>query len=125
MASEYAKVREQFGRVIGMFQAVKHQAADMFVATQLATAATWDAARTEPATPEFDLAVAIAAAEALPAFVMCAEKNIQLHGGIGFTWEHPAQLYLKRAKAASVAYGTPGAHRADLAALVNLPSPDA
>ena len=52
MASEYAKVREQFGRVIGMFQAVKHHAADMFVATQLATAATWDAARTEPGTPE-------------------------------------------------------------------------
>ena len=66
MASEYAKVREQFGRVIGMFQAVKHQAADMFVATQLATAATWDAARTDPATPEFELAAAIAATQALP-----------------------------------------------------------
>ncbi len=95
MASEYAKVREQFGRVIGMFQAVKHQAADMFVATQLATAATWDAARTDPATPEFELAAAIAATQALPAFVTCAEKNIQLHGGIGFTWEHDAHIILK------------------------------
>ena len=96
MASEYAKVREQFGRVIGMFQAVKHQLADMFVATQLATAVTWDAARAEPGTPEFELAVAVAATEALPTFVRCAEKNIQLHGGIGFTWEHDAHIFLKR-----------------------------
>ncbi len=66
MASEYAKVREQFGRVIAMFQAVKHQAADMLVATQLATAATWDAARTEPGTAEFELAAAIAAVAGAP-----------------------------------------------------------
>ena len=83
-----------------MFQAVKHQAADMFVATQLATAATWDAARTEPGDPEFELAAAIAATQALPAFVTCAEKNIQLHGGIGFTWEHDAHVILKRARRA-------------------------
>ncbi len=105
MASEYAKVREQFGRVIAMFQAVKHQAADMLVATQLATAATWDAARTEPGTPELELAAAVAAAQALPAFVMCAEKNIQLHGGIGFTWEHDAHVYLKRALALAAVFG--------------------
>ncbi len=66
MASEYAKVREQFGRVIAMFQAVKHQAADMLVATQLATAATWDAARTEPGTPELELAAAVAAVAGAP-----------------------------------------------------------
>jgi alkylation response protein AidB-like acyl-CoA dehydrogenase len=119
MASEYAKVREQFGRVIGMFQAVKHQAADMFVATQLATAATWDAARTEPGTPEFDLAVAIAAAEALPAFVMCAEKNIQLHGGIGFTWEHDAHIILKRAISLAAVFGPVGAIEADVARLTD------
>ncbi len=117
MTSEYAKVREQFGRIIGMFQAVKHQAADMFVATQLATAATWDAARTEPRTPEFELAVAIAATQALPAFVMCAEKNIQLHGGIGFTWEHDAHIFLKRAVALAAVFGPVGAIEADVARL--------
>ena len=119
MASEYAKVREQFGRVIGMFQAVKHQAADMFVAAQLATAATWDAARTDPATPEFDLAAAIAATQALPAFVMCAEKNIQLHGGIGFTWEHDAHVILKRAVALAGVFGPIGDVEADVTRLTD------
>jgi alkylation response protein AidB-like acyl-CoA dehydrogenase len=119
MASEYAKVREQFGRVIGMFQAVKHQAADMFVATQLATAATWDAARTEPGTPEFELAVAVAATQALPAFVTCAEKNIQLHGGIGFTWEHDAHMILKRAISLAAVFGPIGAIEADVARLTD------
>src|SRR5829696_2708053 len=118
MASEYAKVREQFGRVIAMFQAVKHQAADMLVAAQLATAATWDAARTEPGTPEFELAAAIAAAQALPAFVMCAEKNIQLHGGIGFTWEHDAHVYLKRAMTLAAMFGPTGAIERDVARLI-------
>jgi alkylation response protein AidB-like acyl-CoA dehydrogenase len=119
MATEYAKVREQFGRVIGMFQAVKHQAADMFVATQLATAATWDAARTDPDTPEFELAAAIAATQALPAFVTCAEKNIQLHGGIGFTWEHDAHVILKRAVALAGVFGPIGEIEADVARLTD------
>jgi alkylation response protein AidB-like acyl-CoA dehydrogenase len=118
MASEYAKVREQFGRVIATFQAVKHQCADMLVATQLATAATWDAARTEPGTPELELAAAIAAAQALPAFVMCAEKNIQLHGGIGFTWEHDAHMYLKRAITLAAVFGPAGAIDLDVSRLV-------
>jgi alkylation response protein AidB-like acyl-CoA dehydrogenase len=118
MASEYAKVREQFGRVIATFQAVKHQCADMLVATQLATAATWDAARTELGTPELELAAAVAAAQALPAFVMCAEKNIQLHGGIGFTWEHDAHVYLKRAVALAAVFGPAGAIDGDVARLV-------
>jgi alkylation response protein AidB-like acyl-CoA dehydrogenase len=118
MASEYAKVREQFGRVIATFQAVKHQAADMLVAAQLATAATWDAARTESGTPELELAAAVAAAQALPAFVMCAEKNIQLHGGIGFTWEHDAHVYLKRAVTLAAVFGPTGAIERDVARLV-------
>jgi alkylation response protein AidB-like acyl-CoA dehydrogenase len=118
MASEYAKVREQFGRVIAMFQAVKHQCADMLVATQLATAATWDAARTEPGTPELELAAAVAASQALPAFVMCAEKNIQLHGGIGFTWEHDAHMYLKRAISLAAVFGPAGAIDVDVSRLV-------
>jgi len=119
MASEYAKVLEQFGRVIGMFQAVKHQAADMFVATQLATAATWDAARTPPGTREFELAVAVAASQALPAFVACAEKNIQLHGGIGFTWEHDAHMILKRAISLAAMFGPIGAIETDVARLAD------
>jgi alkylation response protein AidB-like acyl-CoA dehydrogenase len=117
MATEYAKVREQFGRVIGTYQAVKHQAADMLVASQLATAATWDAARTEPGTAEFELAAAVAAEQALPAFVMCAEKNIQLHGGIGFTWEHDAHVYLKRAVALAAVFGPGGASALDVSRL--------
>jgi alkylation response protein AidB-like acyl-CoA dehydrogenase len=117
MATDYAKVREQFGRVIGTYQAVKHQAADMLVASQLATAATWDAARTEPRTPEFELAAAVAAEQALPAFVMCAEKNIQLHGGIGFTWEHDAHVYLKRAVALAAVFGPSGASALDVSRL--------
>jgi alkylation response protein AidB-like acyl-CoA dehydrogenase len=120
MASDYAKVREQFGRVIGVFQAVKHQAADMLVAAQLATAAVWDAARTEPGTPEFELAVDVAAVQALPAFVMCAEKNIQLHGGIGFTWEHDAHVILKRAVALAALFGPVGAIEADVTRLAEV-----
>jgi len=71
------------------------------------------------------VAVALAKSACCEAAVSAAQECVQLHGGIGFTWEHPAHLYLKRAKAASVTIGTPGAHRAALAALVNLPAPDA
>ena len=98
MATAYAKVREQFGRVIGTFQAVKHHCANMLVAAELATAATWDAARAARGnTQQFELASAIAAVEALPAFLQNARLNIQVHGGIGFTWEHDAHLLLRRA----------------------------
>jgi alkylation response protein AidB-like acyl-CoA dehydrogenase len=96
MALAYAKVREQFGRAIGSFQAVKHHLANMLVVTELATAAAWDAARLN-AGPEADLAAAIAAAVALDAYQFTARKNIQILGGIGFTWEHDAHLYLRRA----------------------------
>ena len=98
MALGYAKVREQFGRPIGSFQAVKHHLANMLVATELATAAAWDAARLA-AGPEADLAAAVAAAVALDAYQFTARKNIQVLGGIGFTWEHDAHLYLRRAGA--------------------------
>ncbi len=97
MAVEYAKVREQFGRTIGTFQAVKHHAADMLVAAEQTTAAAWDAARTD----DLDSAwfpAAVAAAHAASSQVRNAETNIQLHGGIGFTWEHDAHLYLRRAR---------------------------
>ncbi|OBC14536.1 acyl-CoA dehydrogenase [Mycobacterium sp. 852013-50091_SCH5140682] len=97
MAVEYAKVREQFGRTIGTFQAVKHHAANMLVAAEQTTAAVWDAARADDLDGAW-FAAAVAAAHAARAVVFNAEYNIQLHGGIGFTWEHDAHLYLRRAR---------------------------
>src|SRR6266581_641170 len=100
MAAEYAKVREQFGRPIAMFQAVKHHCANMLVATELATAAVWDAARAGAGGGEqLTYTAAMAATLALAAADLCANLNTQVHGGIGFTWEHDAHLYLRRATA--------------------------
>jgi alkylation response protein AidB-like acyl-CoA dehydrogenase len=97
-ASEYAKIREQFGRPIATFQAVKHHCANMLVATELATAAVWDAARAAHG-DQLSYTAAIAATLTVPAAVNNAQLNIQVHGGIGFTWEHDAHLYLRRAAA--------------------------
>ena len=97
MSVSYAKVREQFGRTIGTFQAVKHHAANMLVNAEQTTAATWDAARAD----DLDSAwfpAAVAASHAIRTQIFNAECNIQLHGGIGFTWEHDAHLYLRRAR---------------------------
>jgi alkylation response protein AidB-like acyl-CoA dehydrogenase len=100
MASEYAKVREQFGRPIGMFQAVKHHCANMLVAAEVATAAVWDAARAAASGgDQLTYTAAAAAALALAAADLNANLNTQVHGGIGFTWEHDAHLYLRRATA--------------------------
>ncbi|MGE2728283.1 acyl-CoA dehydrogenase [Mycolicibacterium vaccae] len=94
----YAKVREQFGRTIGTFQAIKHHLANMLVAAESATATVWDAARAADAdTDEFRLMASCAATLAFDAYVHNAELNIQVHGGIGFTWEHDAHLHLRRA----------------------------
>jgi 3-oxochol-4-en-24-oyl-CoA dehydrogenase len=97
MAVEYAKVREQFGRTIGTFQAVKHHAANMLVDAEETTAATWDAARAD----DLDSAwfpAAVAASHAIRTQIFNAQYNIQLHGGIAYTWEHDAHLYLRRAR---------------------------
>ncbi len=100
LAAEYAKVRQQFGRPIAMFQAVKHHCANMAVATELATAAVWDAARAAAGGgAQFSYAAAIAAALAVPAADECANLGMQVHGGIGFTWEHDCHLFLRRATA--------------------------
>jgi alkylation response protein AidB-like acyl-CoA dehydrogenase len=100
LASQYAKVREQFGRPIAMFQAVKHHCANMLVAAELATAGVWDAARAAAAGgDQFSYTAAIAAVLAVPAATHNAQLNIQVHGGIGFTWEHDAHLYVRRAAA--------------------------
>ncbi len=97
MAVDYAKVREQFGRTIGTFQAVKHHAANMLVAAEVATAAVWDAARADDLASAW-FPAAVAAALTIRAQVFNTQNNIQLHGGIGFTWEHDAHLYLRRAR---------------------------
>ncbi len=97
MATAYAKERVQFGRPIGTFGPVKHHCADMLVATEQATAGAWGATREDLREDEAALAAAVAHALALPAFAFCARQNIQVHGGIGYTWEHDAHLYLRRA----------------------------
>ncbi|MFT5203472.1 MAG: alkylation response protein AidB-like acyl-CoA dehydrogenase [Candidatus Aldehydirespiratoraceae bacterium] len=98
LAADYARDREQFGRPIAMFQAVKHHCANMSVATEMATAAVWDAARAASAGgDQFTLAAAVAAALAAPAADLCANLNTQVHGGIAITWEHDAHLYMRRA----------------------------
>ncbi|MEY2419391.1 MAG: hypothetical protein QOG90_2071 [Actinomycetota bacterium] len=100
MAAEYAKVRVQFGRVIATYQGVKHHCANMAVATELSTAAVWDAAiLAKDGGDEFSLAAANAAGLALPSSDLCVNLNQQVHGGIGFTWEHDCHLYMRRATA--------------------------
>ncbi|AKN17744.1 putative acyl-CoA dehydrogenase [Mycobacterium haemophilum DSM 44634] len=102
----YAKVRQQFGRTIATFQAVKHHCANMLVAAESAVAAVWDAARAASQDEEqFRLAAAVAAALAFPAYARNAELNIQVHGGIGFTWEHDAHLHLRRALVSAALLG--------------------
>jgi len=113
MAVEYAKVREQFGRTIGTFQAVKHHAANMLVDAEQTTAATWDAARADDLDSAW-FAAAVAASHAIRAQVFNAENNIQLHGGIGFTWEHDAHLYLRRARTLAALMGDGADPRLDV-----------
>ena len=98
-ATTHAKEREQFGRPIGQFQAVKHRCADMLADLELARAAAWDAARGGGEDDEVALAAAVAGAVAADAFAECAQSCVQVHGGIGFTWEHDAHLFLRRALA--------------------------
>ena len=117
-AAEYAKVREQFGRPIATFQAVKHHCANMLVAAEVATAAVWDAARAAAAGgDQLSYTAAIAATLAVPAAVTNAQLNIQVHGGIGFTWEHDAHLYLRRAAAIAAVAGA-GAAAEEVTGLV-------
>ncbi len=107
-AVAYAKVRVQFGRTIGTFQAVKHHCADMLVAAEVATAAVWDAARAaDDSVDEFELVAAMAAHLAFGPAVQNAQMNIQIHGGIGFTWEHDAHLFLRRALVLDSLSGSP------------------
>ncbi len=119
MATAYAKEREQFGRPIGTFGPVKHHCADMLVATEQATAGAWGAARTDLDAAEAELAAATACALALPAFGFCASQNVQVHGGIGYTWEHDAHLYVRRAIALEALFGPLDSAREDVARLLS------
>lgn len=108
-AVEYAKVREQFGRTIATFQAVKHHCANMLVTAESAVACVWDAARAAGEDEDqFHLIAAAAATLAFPGYVRNAELNIQVHGGIGFTWEHDAHLHLRRALTLNALLGGDG-----------------
>ncbi|AXE81683.1 acyl-CoA dehydrogenase family protein [Streptomyces atratus] len=120
----YTRERHQFNRPVGSFQSLKHRMAQLWLEVVSARAAARNAADAlATGSPDTPLAVAVAQAYCSKVAVHTAEECIQLHGGIGMTWEHPAHLYLKRAKADSIAYGTAGHHREVIAELVELPAP--
>ncbi|MEV0687335.1 acyl-CoA dehydrogenase family protein [Nocardia sp. NPDC050378] len=120
----YLRERRQFGRVVGGFQAIKHRLAELYTAVESGNAAARYAAATL-ATDDADAPVAASVAQAFCSdlAVHAGEEAVQLHGGMGMTWEHPAHLYLKRAKADQLAFGTAGTHRLRLAELVEVPRP--
>lgn len=121
MAVEYAKVRIQFGRPIGSFQAIKHKCADMLLQVETARSAAAFARGAAEADPDSrSLAAAAAKAYCCDAFVFCAEENIQVHGGVGFTWEHPAHLYFKRARSSQVLFGDSFQHRDRIGRLLHI-----
>lgn len=118
---EYAKVRQQFGRPIGSFQAIKHKCADMLMMVESARSASFHASALA-AQGHADLEEVASSAKAFcsDTFFHCAAENIQIHGGIGFTWEHSAHLYFKRAKATEVFLGDPTFHRERVAKRMGL-----
>ena len=122
MAARYAGMRVQFGRPIGSFQAVKHLCADMLTEAEAARSAAyyglWALATGDE--EELPLAASLAKAYCSAAYSKITGDAIQVHGGIGFTWEHPAHLYFKRAKACEAMFGTPAYHRDLLAARLGL-----
>ncbi|WP_406458213.1 acyl-CoA/acyl-ACP dehydrogenase [Streptomyces sp. NBC_00876] len=120
----HTKERHQFNRPVGSFQSLKHRMAQLWLEVVSARAAARNAADAlATGSPDTPLAVAVAQAYCSRVAVRAAEECVQLHGGIGMTWEHPAHLYLKRAKADSIAYGTAGRHRESVAGLMELPAP--
>lgn len=131
MAVGYARTRLQFGRLIGSFQAIKHKCANMLLQVESAKSAAYYARGIVNATvksevgtlqpdDDFWLSVSLAKAVCTDAFAHCAAENMQIHGGVGFTWEHPAHLYFKRAKANELMFGDPIFHRAAIAELLSI-----
>jgi alkylation response protein AidB-like acyl-CoA dehydrogenase len=121
MAVQYAKDRIQFGRPIGSFQAIKHKCADMLLEVESAKSAAyyaaWCAAEMNDELPSV---ASLAKAYCSEAYFHAAAENIQIHGGIGFTWEHPAHLYFKRAKSSELLFGDPTYHRELLAQRIGI-----
>ncbi len=121
MAVEYAKVRVQFGRPIGSFQAIKHKCADMLLEVESAKSAAyygmWCASEMNDELPSV---ASLAKAYCSEAYFHASAENIQIHGGIGFTWEHPAHLYFKRAKSSELLFGDPTYHRELLAQRIGI-----
>jgi alkylation response protein AidB-like acyl-CoA dehydrogenase len=121
MAVEYAKVRHQFGRPIGSFQAIKHRGADLLLEVEsLRSAVVYAAAAVAEDSPEIPVVAALVKAYASDVYFHVAAENIQIHGGIGFTWEHDAHLYFKRAKASELFLGDATLHRERLATRIGL-----
>ena len=119
----YLKQRRQFGRVLAGYQALKHRLADLYIEVESARAAAQYAAAAAAADdPDLPLAAEVAQAYCSAVAVRAAEECVQLHGGIGMTWEHPAHLLLKRAKVDQLAFGSTGEHLARLGELVGLPA---
>jgi alkylation response protein AidB-like acyl-CoA dehydrogenase len=109
---DYAKARIQFGRAIGSFQAIKHMAADLLLETESAISAARNAAqKLADGAPDAAEAIALAAFACADAFTTTTATSVQMHGGIAFTWAHPAHLYLRRARADAQLFGTPAVHR--------------
>ena len=121
MSVEYAKVRVQFGRPIGSFQAIKHKCADMLLEVESAKSAAyyagWCAAEMNDELPQV---ASLAKSYCSEAYFNASAENIQIHGGIGFTWEHPAHLYFKRAKSSELLFGDPTYHRELLAQRIGI-----
>jgi alkylation response protein AidB-like acyl-CoA dehydrogenase len=118
---QYAKDREQFGRPIGSFQALKHRLVDMYLAVERATSLAYFAALTIAEDDDRRaVAVAMAKAAAGECQRLVVQDGLQLHGGVGFTWEHDLHLYLKRAKAADALFGSALAHRSAVASMLGL-----
>ena len=121
MSVAYAKLRVQFGKPIGSFQAIKHKCADMLLQVESAKSAAyyacWAAAE---GSDELPVAACLAKSYCSEAYFNAAAENIQIHGGIGFTWEHPAHLYFKRAKSSEVLFGDPAHYRELLATRIGM-----
>jgi alkylation response protein AidB-like acyl-CoA dehydrogenase len=121
MSVEYARTRVQFDRPIGSFQAVKHMCAEMLLDVESGRSAAYYAAHVaDESAPELPLAASLAKVHCSEAFARAAGDTVQIHGGIGFTWEHDAQLYFKRATSSAQLLGDPGYHRDLLAREIGL-----
>ena len=121
MCTDYAKVRQAFGRPIGAYQAVKHKCADMLLLTENAKSISYYAAwAVSEDVPEDSLAASMAKAYTSDAYRKVAQDGIQIHGGIGFTWDHDLHLYFKRAKSSEVTFGDATFHRERVAQLIAL-----